>query len=82
MKIKILGTGCQKCEKLAKETAAALEELGLASSAEMEKITEMDKILEHGIMLTPGLVINEKIKASGRVPHKEEIKKWILEENN
>jgi len=78
MKIKILGTGCMNCQKLEKETINALAELGVA--ADVEKVTEMDKIMEHDIMMTPGLVVNEKVKVFGRVPRKEEIKKWIKEE--
>ena len=78
MKIKILGTGCMKCQKLEKETINALAELGV--TADVEKVTELDKIMEHDVMMTPGLVINEKVKVFGRVPRKEEIKKWIQEE--
>lgn len=78
MKIKILGTGCMKCQKLEKETINALAELGV--DADMEKVTELDKIMEHDVMMTPGLVVNEKVKVFGRVPRREEIKKWIQEE--
>ena len=78
MKIKILGPGCRNCEKLEKETFNALAELGVA--ADIEKVSDMEKIMEHDIMMTPGLVINEKVKVFGRVPRKEEIKKWIQEE--
>ena len=79
MKIKILGTGCSKCEKLEKETANVLAELGV--SADLEKVTDMDKIMEHDVMMTPGLVINGKVKMFGRVPRKSELKKWIEEES-
>ena len=78
MKIKILGTGCMNCQKLEKETIDALAELGVI--ADVEKVTELDKIMEHDVMMTPGLVVNEKVKAFGRVPRREEIKKWIEEE--
>ncbi|HHU76144.1 MAG TPA: thioredoxin family protein [Firmicutes bacterium] len=78
MKIKILGTGCMKCRKLEQETANALVELGLA--ADIEKVTELDKILQYDVMMTPGLVINEKVKVFGRVPRGAEIKRWIQEE--
>ena len=78
MKIKILGPGCRNCEKLEKETFNALAELGVA--ADIEKVSDMEKIMEHDIMMTPGLVVNEKVKVFGRVPRKEEIKKWIQEE--
>ena len=78
MKIKVLGPGCQNCEKLEQETVNALAELDVA--ADIEKITDMNKIMEHDIMMTPGLVINGKVKVYGRVPKKEEVKKWIQEE--
>ncbi len=80
MKIKILGPGCSKCEKLLKETAHVLSELGVV--ADVEKITDIDKIMEHDVMMTPGLVINDKVKMFGRVPRKSEIKKWIEEETD
>lgn len=67
-----------KCKKLEKETINALAELGVA--ADVEKVTELDKILEHDVMMTPGLVVNEKVKVFGRVPRRQEIKKWIQEE--
>ncbi|MDO9534444.1 MAG: thioredoxin family protein [Bacillota bacterium] len=78
MKIKILGSGCRNCEKLEKETINALAELDVV--AEVEKVSDMEKIMEHDIMMTPALVVNEKVKVFGRVPRKEEIKKWIKEE--
>lgn len=66
------------CQELEKETINALAELGVA--ADVEKVTELDKILEHNVMMTPGLVVNEKVKVFGRVPRRQEIKKWIQEE--
>lgn len=66
------------CRKLEKETIKALAELGVA--ADVEKVTELEKIMEHDVMMTPGLVVNEKVKVFGRVPRREEIKKWIEEE--
>jgi small redox-active disulfide protein 2 len=78
MKIKVLGSGCKNCHKLEEEVINALAELDVA--ADVEKITEMDKIIEHDIFITPGLIVNEKIKVFGRVPRRSEIKKWISEE--
>lgn len=78
MKIKVLGTGCRNCVKLEQEVINALAELDVA--ADVQKITEMNNIMEHDILMTPGLVINDKVKVSGRVPKKEEIKQWIREE--
>ena len=78
IKIKILGTGCPKCKTLEKNVLDALGELG--TSADVSKVTEINKIMEYNIMMTPGLVINGKVKAFGRVPGKEEIKKLIQDE--
>lgn len=77
MQIKVLGTGCPRCKAVEKATYDALAELGVDAS--VAKVTDIDKIVEY-VMATPGLVINEKVKSSGRVPAKEEIKKWISEE--
>lgn len=78
MKIEVFGPGCPKCQLLAK----VAEEAALAAGvpAELVKVTDIMKIVEAGIMLTPGLKINGKIKSTGRIPKPEEIKKWIEEE--
>jgi len=78
MDVKILGPGCRNCQKLEQEVINALAELDVA--AEVEKIDDMNKIMEYDVMMTPGLVINDKVKVFGRVPKREEIKKWIQEE--
>ncbi len=78
MKVKILGPGCKNCQALEKEVINALAELDVP--AEVEKVEDMNKIMEHDILMTPGLVINDKVKVSGRAPKREEIKKWIQEE--
>lgn len=77
MVIKILGPGCINCEKLASLVKKAAEELNIrATFMEVQKI---DKIIEYGIARTPGLVINEEVKSSGRIPSLEQIKTWIQE---
>ena len=73
--IKILGTGCRKCRQLADHVAAAADQLG--AECEIEKITELNQIMRHGVMLTPGLVIDDEVKASGNVPSVEEIKSML-----
>jgi len=77
MEIKVLGTGCAKCGKVYENVKKALEELGV--DAEVEKVEDIDKIISFGVMMTPAVVINGKVKASGRIPSTEEIKKWIRE---
>lgn len=78
MNIKVLGTGCSRCHNLEKEVINALAELDVAANVEMVK--DIQQIMSYKIMSTPGLVINEKVKVSGRVPKREEIKKYIQEE--
>ncbi len=76
MEIKILGTGCPNCHKLEKETENVVSELGL--DATVTKVEDIMKIMEYGILRTPGLVVDEKVVVSGRVPGREELKKLII----
>ena len=77
MEIKILGTGCPKCRALEKATQEVLAELKIDAS--VTKVDDIEKIMGYGIMRTPGLVINEKAVASGRLPSKDEIKNLITQ---
>ena len=78
MKIEVFGPGCHRCQQVEKAVKDAIAELSIA--ADVEKIKDIEKIVEAGIMQTPGLRINGKIKCSGRIPRPEEVKKWIAEE--
>ncbi|NPV45136.1 MAG: thioredoxin family protein [Firmicutes bacterium] len=78
MVIKVLGPGCKNCIKLEENVKEALK--GLNLSAEVEKVQNFDEILDYGVMKTPGLVVNEKVKVMGRVPSVEEIKKILEQE--
>lgn len=71
MHIKILGPGCKNCQTLEKEARAAVEQLGL--DATVEKVTAYPDIAAYGIMSTPGLVVDEQVLVSGRVPKRDEI---------
>jgi len=75
MEIKILGTGCPKCKNLEKMTREAVSNLGIEASVRKEE--DIMKIMEYGVMRTPGLMINEKVVASGRVPSAKEISEFI-----
>lgn len=75
MKIQILGVGCPKCKQLEENVKKALEETG--KKAEIEKITDINKIIEFGIMATPALAIDGKVKTSGKITTVEEIKKFL-----
>jgi len=77
MNIKILGAGCANCDKLEALAKQAVEELNV--DATFMKVKKINDILDYGIARTPGLVINEEVKSSGRIPSLDEIKKWIQE---
>ena len=76
MNIKILGTGCAKCHSLAKTVKDVVNELQV--DAEVEEVKDMKKILEYSILMTPGLVIDEKVVSSGKVPGKAELTQLII----
>ena len=78
MEIRILGTGCPRCNELEKRTINALAELNVG--ADVQKIKDIKEISKYGVFATPGLVINNKVKSSGRLPSSDEIKTWINEE--
>lgn len=79
MEIKVLGTGCPKCKALEKTTREVIAELNV--DANITKEEDIVKIMGYGIMQTPGLVINDKVVFSGRVPSTSEIKKFITQNN-
>lgn len=78
MNIKVLGPGCSRCEQLAKDVINVLADMNV--TANVEKVKDVKAIMTYNIMQTPALVINDKVKVFGRVPKKEDIKKYIKEE--
>lgn len=75
MHIKVLGKGCKNCVLLERHITKALADLGLKAS--LEKVTDMDAIIDLGVMKTPGLVIDDVLVLSGRVPAVSELKPLI-----
>ncbi|MBK9362268.1 MAG: TM0996/MTH895 family glutaredoxin-like protein [Rubrivivax sp.] len=73
--VKILGSGCANCRKLEAVAREAASSAGIA--AEFLKITDMDAILAYDLMSTPGLVIDEKLVSSGRIPTQAEVRQWL-----
>lgn len=71
MDVKILGKGCPNCKRLEKLACEALDELGV--QATVTKVTDIQAIMNYDILSTPGLVIDEKVVSSGRVPSKAEV---------
>jgi small redox-active disulfide protein 2 len=78
LEVVILGQGCSSCNKLAQDVMAVLSETGI--QAGLNHISDPNLIAQYGILPTPALIINGKIKSSGRVPSKPMIKKWLEEE--
>lgn len=78
MEIKILGTGCAKCNALEKAAKEAVQELGV--DAKVTEVRDIRDIMSYGVMLTPGLVINGKVKSTGKLLNKNDIKKLIEQE--
>lgn len=77
MEIKVLGTGCPKCKRLEQIAREAVVEADV--EATILHVTDINAIMAYPIMSTPGLVINEVLKCSGRLPRKEEVVAWIKE---
>ena len=79
VKIQILGTGCPRCKKLAENAEKAARELG--SDYEIIKVTDINEIMKFGVMMTPGLAVNDEVKSVGKVLSPEEIKKILSKKN-
>ncbi len=77
MEIKVLGPGCAKCNKTEKLIQEMINETG--ADARVEKITDMMQIASFGVFATPSVIIDNQIKCSGKVPKKEDIKKWLAQ---
>jgi small redox-active disulfide protein 2 len=75
VEIKVLGSGCANCKKLYAEVEKAVAQTG--QPATITKVEKMEEIAAHGILRTPGLVIDGEIVASGRVPQAAEIATMI-----
>jgi small redox-active disulfide protein 2 len=73
--IQVLGTGCQKCEKLTKNAETAVAELGI--EATVERVSDINVIVSLDVMMTPALVIDGDVKVVGKVPTPDDIKKLL-----
>jgi small redox-active disulfide protein 2 len=75
LNIKILGPGCANCKKLEAITHEAVDGLGL--DAQIEKVTDMGRIMDYDVLSTPGLVIDERLVCSGRIPTIADVQGWL-----
>lgn len=74
--IKVLGTGCVNCIKLENLVKEVITENDLP--ANVEKITDSEKFMDYGVMITPGLVVNGKVLAMGKIPTKSTLEHWLI----
>ncbi len=79
MKIQILGTGCAKCNALTMATEKAAQMLDI--QYELEKVTDLKQIMAFGVMATPALIVDGRVKVSGKVPSVEQIKTMLQPAN-
>jgi small redox-active disulfide protein 2 len=75
VEIKVLGPGCSKCHQTEKVVMEAIAEAGM--SVEVEKVTDLMRIAGFGVFGTPAVVVNGEVKSIGKIPKKDEIKKWL-----
>jgi len=75
--IKILGSGCENCKRLAWLAERAVEYLGV--EAQVVKVTDYAEMMQYNIMSTPGLVINEKLVSAGKLPSEAQITTWLTD---
>jgi len=78
LEVLVLGPGCYSCNKLEQDVMAVLSETGI--QAGLNHLSDPGLMVQYGILPTPALIINGKVKSSGRVPSKSMIKKWLEEE--
>lgn len=73
--VKVLGTGCKKCQTL----EAKVRDLVAINNidASVEKVTDINEMMNYGIMMTPGLVINEKVISTGIIPKDDQLLLWL-----
>jgi small redox-active disulfide protein 2 len=76
MKIKVLGPGCARCRQLEQTVKDVVKELAVEAS--IEEVKDVKKIMAYPILTTPGLVVNEELVCSGKVPNKGEVTQLII----
>ncbi len=80
LRIKVLGPGCANCDRLEALCREVVSEKNF--EAQIEKITDINKFADYGLLITPGLVINEKLVSSGKIPTKLSLSQWFADASN
>ncbi len=75
MNVKVLGTGCPKCNMLEDRVKQVASTNNI--NIELEKVTEINDILSYGIMMTPALVVDGQVMSSGKLPDENQILEWL-----
>ena len=75
--IKVLGTGCKKCQNLENKVRELVASNNI--DATVEKVTDIQEMVNYGIMMTPGLIINEKVKSFRIIPKDDQLINWLKE---
>ena len=75
--IKVLGSGCANCKRVEQIANKVVQEMGL--EAKVIKVTDYNEITSYNILSTPGLVINENVVCSGRIPTPAEVTTWVAD---
>lgn len=75
LNVKVLGSGCTNCKRLEERVRKVLNERGL--EGEVEKVTDYGQMMRWNILKTPGLVVDDVLVASGRIPNEDEIAGWL-----
>ncbi|MDZ7763701.1 MAG: thioredoxin family protein [Melioribacteraceae bacterium] len=73
--VKILGSGCKKCQTLEAKVRELIEQNKI--EANVEKVTDINEMVNYGIMMTPGLIINDEVKSVGVIPKEEQLIEWL-----
>ncbi len=76
-KVEVIGTGCAKCKRLLANAEQAVKDLKIA--AEVIKVDDIEEIVNRGVMMTPALFIDGEVRAEGRIPDVNEIKRMLSE---
>ena len=74
--VKVLGPGCANCKRLEQNARKVVQNLAIA--AEIVKVTDYQEIMDHGVLNTPGLIVNDEVVSSGRIPSEAEITTWLV----